>query len=109
MLNGVLEVTTDTIKVQQGGIKTQTFILSRWLQTNTSPDFPGHYSGNGITEVRAAKSLSMATIEKAIGFAKRSVSMIRMIQGSSPKIGTDTVTIRNDKGKDDQVQGRGKI
>ncbi len=96
----VSEVTPDTITVQQGGIRTQTFIVSNELMTNTVSGFPGSHGPNKLKDVKRGCKVDLE-------YYNRDGDLVCVaIRRDNPddagiitEVGKDTITIRSDNGQ----------
>lgn len=96
----VVEVTADTIKIQQGGVKTQTFQVSNELLNNTAPYYPCLAWGAKFTDVRKGAKVQLDCF---ILDGRLVCTWIHLENpddaGIVTEVGKDTITIRNDTGK----------
>lgn len=96
----VLAVTADTIKIQQGGVKTQTFQVSNELLNNTVPYYPCLSWGAKFTAVKKGTKVQLDCI---VLDASLLCVWIHLDDpddaGIVTAVGKNTITIRNDKGK----------
>ena len=96
----VVEVTPDGFKIQQGGIKTQAFVASNELLTNTiSGSFPFSRGPNKFTDLKKGAKVYVEYYNRN---GDQICTAIRLLNpddaGIVTEIGKDTITIRNDKG-----------
>ena len=99
----VTDITTDTIKIQQGGAKLLTFALSSDLMSNTVPPEGPRAAPGGpaakVTEIRKGDKVELEYhIEDGrnvcTGLSLRRPGAVGVVTA----VGPDTITIRNDEG-----------